>query len=449
MAANPRCGPSDPTGERKLSLAEARFYAAVFGSARKSSLAELRRLGGSEEEAEEIFTSSFEYVMKTVNPIARGFSEAQMVSYAKRACWTHMVAERRRRGLRTEIELGEVRALADPSSPSPEEIAEEREAAAIGREALQILPERDRLVFRQRHQMDLSPEEIMRNTPGLSPRTYRKIIQRANARVLVAYEQIRGGERCEEMRADLLRRYIAEQSPNPERRTIEAHLAHCRACRRSQSRMRGYLADVAGALLIVSSKAEPSRGLREQVKDVLLRLAARLPGQGSEMAAGQALSASTLKVASVCAGVAASACLATGIVPGVGVLAHQGSAAKPPPRGATHPAAPRRASLIAMPPTRGTTATSSGKRNQLGRELVHEGSAHTTPPDKAASSQSYSASEAQVSGRQVGTEMGAESGGTPLSTSQVTEPAGSSPTSSSTGAATGSNTHASPSEFGM
>jgi hypothetical protein len=110
--------------------------------------------------------------MKAVDPIERELSEAQMVGYVKRACWFRLLAERQRRSLRTEVELGAIRSLSDSSSPDPQEVAEEREAAAIGREALQMLSERDWLIFRQRHPVNLSPAEILQNTPGLSMRTY-------------------------------------------------------------------------------------------------------------------------------------------------------------------------------------------------------------------------------------------------------------------------------------
>lgn len=457
MAADPRRGPSYPTGERRLSLAEARFYAAVFSSARKGSLAELRRLECNEEEAEEIFTAAFERVMETVDPIARGFSEAQMVSYVKRACWTHLVAERQHHGALIQIELASASSLDDRGSPTPEEIAEARETAAIGREALQMLSDRDRLVFRQRHQMSLSPEEIVHNTPGLSPRTYRKIIQRANTRVLDAFERIRGGERCEELRAGLLRRYVAEQSSKAERRTIDAHLAHCRACRREQARMRGFLSDVAGSLLAAVALAEPSRGVRERARDALLRLAAHMPGQGGEAAAGQALSASTIKVASACAGVAASACLATGIVPGIGAvgLLTQGGHPRPPARSASqHPTRAQRPTLIDTLPTPDATAASR-ERAHSQRTQTHEPSRNAAQPSTAPAEPtpqaSYSASEARVSGRQVGTEMGAESGGQPLSPSPAS---GSAPSGGGSGSEqskgsrppSGSTTS---SEFGM
>lgn len=490
MAANPRRGPSDPGGGRRLSVAETSFYAAVFSSARKGSLAELRRRGCSEEEAEEVFTAALERTMEKVDPIARRFSEAQMVNYVKRACWTHLVAERQRRGLRTEVELACIRPLDDLSAPDPTEIAEDREVAAIGREALQMLPERDRLVFRQRHQMNLTPEEILRNTPGLSPRTYRKIIQRANARALDAFEQIRGGKRCEEMQTGLLRRYVADESPDEERSAVEAHLAHCRACRRSQAQMRGYLADVAGSLLAVSSVAdsgrraglgdaaaglfqlgsdtaralgEVGRGASERAREALVRLALRIPSPGGDASAGQMLGASSLKAASACAGLAAGACLAAGAVPGVGgigLLGQQTQAKEPPARSASHQAPPSgHPALIDTLPRQQAAAHAGGKERNLSTyKRSQEAARQAAEPSTAQPTSPVSnlPSDARVSGRQTGTEVGAESGGQPLPVSQEPGPSNASGGSSSGSAAAqgGGSTSSksgdgSESEFGM
>jgi DNA-directed RNA polymerase specialized sigma24 family protein len=481
MASHSRRG-SGPAADRRLSLAEARFYAAVFGSARKGSLGELRRRGCGEEEAEEIFTAAFERVMETVDPIARGFTEAQMVSYVKRACWFRLIEERRRRGLRAEIGLGAILSLSDSSTPGPEELAEEREAVAIGREAVQMLSERDRSVFRQRHQMSLSPEEILQNTPGLSLRTYRKIIQRANARVLDAFERIQGGERCEEMRTSLLRRYVAEESPEAECRAIEAHLAHCRACRQTQAQMRSYLIDVAGSLLVASSPAKPpgeaathllqlgshaaqmlgevGRGALERVREALGRVALRLPGEDGS--AGQVLGASSIKAASACAGLA-GACLAAGVVPGVGGIGlsgHQGHGKAPPARSAPYVIrSSRRGTPIeplakpqAASPTQTEKSPSADEQAGKATRQVTQPSASTSQPVAPVSNLP---SEARVSGRQTGIEVGAESGGQPLPASPTLAPSKPPSQPDSSGAAvrdegsSSSRSQGSGSEFGM
>jgi len=369
------------------------------------------------------------------------------VSYVKRACSLRLIDERRRRGLRTEVGLSAIRALSDSSAPGPEEIAEERETAAVGREALQMLCERDRLIFRQRHQMSLSPEEIVQNTPGLSLRTYRKIIQRANSRVLDAFARIQGGERCEEMQASILRRFVTEESPDAERRAVEAHLAHCRACQQSQAQMRGYLVDVASGLLAASSLAEPGRRVAlgdatanllqfslhtaqaigeagraasERVREALLRAAVRLAGSGRDQSAGLALGASSAKVASACAGLAAGACIVTGVLPGVGGigLLDQSDAKEAPAMSAPRFVSP------SGPPTLIDTVPRSPAAAPIGRRKRHpstygraqEAKRQPTEPSTArlASPVSNSPSDARVSGRQTGTEVGAESGGQPL-----------------------------------
>ena len=325
-------------GERRLSLAEAQFYARVYGPARKGSMAELRRRGCDEHEAEELFAASYAKVMEAVDPLEREFSTDQMVRFVKRACCHRLIDERRRRIAREESPPSSAESPTEP----PPELAEERESVAIGREALAMLSERDRLIFTRRHLQGLDPEEILAETPGLSMRTYRKVIQRANARVLDAYGRIQAGERCAEMEGTLLRRYVAGEGDAGERRAVEAHLAHCRACRQARARMRDYLLDVASGALLASSlgagraaavparllelasqgaqvMGEASRAARERVREALFRLAGALPGSGADASVSQALGASSWRVASACtATIAAGACVAAGVVPGIG-----------------------------------------------------------------------------------------------------------------------------------
>lgn len=491
MASRPRQGLQAPqAGGRKLSVKEARFYASVYSSARKGSLNELRGKGCSEEEAEEFFSTAFEKVMETVNPIARKFSAPQMVNFIKRAAWTCMIDERRRRGKRPELELGSIRSLSDASAESPEEIAEEREAVAIGREAMQMLSERDRIIFRQRYQMNLSPDEILQNTPGLSLRTYRKIIQRANTRVLDAFERIESGERCQKMEGSLLRRYVTDESPETERLEVAAHLAHCRACRQTQAQMRDYLLDVASSLVAASSLAgssrvgaleglparlmegasngahgllEASRSLRERAREMLLRVAGGLSGSGGDASVGQALTATSVKVASACAaGVAAGACIAAGVVPGIGgigLLHQQGAHSSPRPKSAAHTApASRRPSLIDTLPTPAPAApvhpkTTKSERNAGGGGEV-QGNSSPSPASEPSAPVSNSPASAKESGEITGNDFGGESGqpvSPPPSTSG--QPSGSSGSSSSIGGASpagqgGSSHTGGNSEFG-
>jgi RNA polymerase sigma factor (sigma-70 family) len=483
MAADPRQGLSTPAGSRRLSPAASSFYARVYGSARNGSLAELRSTGCSEEEAEEFFQTAFERVMETVDPIAREFSPPQMVNFIKRAAWRCMIDERRRRGQRPEVELGTIRSLSDASAESPEEVAEEREAIAIGREALQMLSERDRLIFRQRHQMNLSPEEILQNMPGLSLRTYRKIIQRANTRVLDAFERIEGGARCEEMEGSLLRRYVSDESPEAERLQVVAHLAHCRACRKAQARMRGYLFDLAGVLVAASSLPssrrfgglgdlparladvgssgaqrllEASRAARERIREVVVRIVGGVPGAGGDATVGQAVAATSVKVASACAaGVAAGACVAAGVVPGVGGLGLLSQDGGRPDVSSGRPAqtapALQRPSLIDTLPS----VPPAPKKEQHQKRSENGGSKAAAPVSRAKPSTSEpserlpsSPSEAVESGSVTGSEFGAESGQPVSPPSASPSPPPSSP-STGGGASSGGSSQGGGSEFGL
>lgn len=473
--------PSSSTPSRKLGVEEEGFYASVYGSARNGTLAELRRKGCSEEEAEEFFAMALAKVMEAVDPIARGFSAPEMVIFIKRSAWRCMIDARRRQGRRPEVELGAVGSLANTSAESPEEIAEAHEALAVGREALQMLSERDRLIFRQRHQMDLSPEEILQNMPGLSMRTYRKVIQRANARVLDALERIEGGARCEEMEGSILRRYVVGESSEAERLEVGAHLAHCRACQQVQARMRGYLVDVAGALVAASSLrghqrvgvlgdlparltegfangaqsvGDVTRVARERVREIMLRVAGGAPGSGGDAAVGQALTATSAKVAAACAAsVAAGACVAA-VVPGVGglgLLSQGAHGARLPERPArTRPAA-KPASKIDALPTVSSTPPAKPKVKQSGGSKEATPSVSSSAPSSAAPSSTVPSlpSEAKESGSVTGTEFGAESG------QPASQPPSTPSTSSGSGGGGGSSggqggsSNSASSEFGL
>jgi RNA polymerase sigma factor (sigma-70 family) len=375
MAARPHPRPT-PRGDpgippRTLSPAASRFYGSVFDAARKGVLGELRRRGCSQEEAEEFFSIALEKVMGGVDPVARGFSKPQMVNFVKRAAWRVMIDERRRR--HPEVELSEVGSLADAGAVGPEEVAVEREAVEIGREALQALSERDRLIFRHRHELGLSPEEILERTPGLSMRTYRKLIGRANERVLTAFHAIEGGGRCEELGSGLLARYVADGCGVDEQRAVEVHLAHCRGCQLTLARMRGYLHEVAGGLAVITTGTAGARvhanwvaegtarlldagqgliagtkALLERLRELAFRAAGSVPGSGGDAAAGQLIGASTVKLAAGCvAGAAATtaACVALGVSPlAVVGVSHEAVRPRPVER---HP--PHR--VVAPPPT--------------------------------------------------------------------------------------------------
>ncbi len=330
-----------------LSVEAAHYYARIYGVARSGCLCELRRAGCREEEAEEIFSATFERIMARRDPEREGFSSAQTVALLKHACHQRLVDERRHREVLRFVPLSDASARSDPSAQSPAEAAEEREAVAIAREAVASLPGRDRAIFLQRHHLGLSPEEIVRGHPGLTRRTYRKLMQRANARALAAFAEIEGGARCAEIGGELLRRYLAEEASEGEERIIRAHLNRCPACRRKAARVQEHLHEVALGLLALGAHGRPhavsllelparllelaeqggrgllaaAKGVREALRGLAIRAATALPGSGGESAAGQLAGASGAKAISACAaGALTVGCLAAGVVPGVGGL---------------------------------------------------------------------------------------------------------------------------------
>ena len=164
---------------------------------------------------------------------------AQTVSLLKKACLRKWIDERRHRSVLRMVPLEEASAR-EGEEAGPAQAAEEREAVAIAREAIASLPERDRALFFQRHQLGLTPQEILRRNPGLSERTYRKLIGRANARAMRAFEEIEGGERCAQMSGERLRSFVAGEGSEEERACVKRHLCHCGACR---AEVLGYTVD--------------------------------------------------------------------------------------------------------------------------------------------------------------------------------------------------------------
>jgi len=424
----------------RLSVEAAHHFARVYGAARAGCLSELRRAGCPEEEAEEIFAATFERIMRRRDPPREGFSVAQTVALLQRACRQKLSDERHHRDVLKLVPLAEAASRPDPETRPPE-TAERHEATEIAREALSGIPERDRRIFLQRHQLDLSPAEVLRRNPGLSSRTYRKILQRARSRTREAFVQIAGGMRCAEMRGERLRRFADQEAGEAEAREVRAHLRRCPACRFEVARLRGGLPGFVAGLPALLGLA------RERLRELALRLAGGLPGSGGESAAGQVAGISGAKALTACATAAtAAACLAAGVVPGVGGLGL--SANHRAERPAAKPSG-RTTQRVEPAPTAPSSVPESGTGSPSRRESAAEGRARARRESpRAAASEASRASRPTISGAQTGAEFGAEAegAGTPV-------PSYSSPESG--GASHGGGGHASSSgsqvgeEFGL
>lgn len=179
-----------------------------------------------------------EHVMRTVDPIARDFDPGQMVNLMKLACRRRLIDDRRHRKILLEVCLDNAGPLADPSAADPSESVEDRETVDIALEAIASLPALDRDVFRQRHLEGLTPLEIRLRHPEMTPRSYRRTIERANSKAMESFDEIETGARCTEMRRRLL---LLEQQgavTGEVSRLVEIHLKHCRICRRTAARLR-------------------------------------------------------------------------------------------------------------------------------------------------------------------------------------------------------------------
>lgn len=417
-----------------LSVEAAHHYARIYSAARAGCMAELRRAGCDEAQAEDIFAATLERIMRKLDPVGEGYGQAQTVVLLKQACRQKLIDERRHRDVLRIVPLTDAISRSDPTSQSAAEAAEAREAVAIGREAISSLPERDRRVFLQRHHLDLSPEEIVSRNPGLSPRTYRKLIQRANARALAAFEEIDSGARCAEMRRDRLRGFVAEESSEAERRAVETHLRHCRPCRVEAARMRGGLHEIASGVAVLLVAEAPgehrfgelparlleaagsggeglvgaTRALRERLRELAIRAAGALPSSGGEVTAGQLAGISAAKVASVCAaGALTASCLAAGIMPGVGGLGLAGPGAEVrPPQPARHSVKVPRPNPPPLAPTPSRSSATSPVKPKPRTGSQREPAGRSTPrvPDTGSP-------RPTLSDVQTGTEFGGEAAG--------------------------------------
>lgn len=225
-------------GSPQLDPAAAQFFADVFVEAKASCCKELQLRGCSAEEAEDIFMTTFEKVMRLVDPIARAFEPRQMIALLKISSKRVLIDDRRHRAVLREVDLERVGTLTDDAAATPDEVVLDREIVAIGREALSILNQRDRRIFELRYQHSLSPKEVRDREPGLSARAYRRRIENGNAKVLKAFDEIADGRRCSGMKGLKLSQYLRGLSSGSEAEEIELHLSHCLSCRRHYQSLR-------------------------------------------------------------------------------------------------------------------------------------------------------------------------------------------------------------------
>lgn len=464
-----------------LSVEAAHYYARIYAPARAGCIAALRRAGCGEADAEDIFAATLERIMRKFDdPESSPYAPAQTVALLKKACLQKLIDERRHRDVLDFVPLEDAGARAGEGT-GPAEAAEGREAVAIAREAIASLSDRDRALFYQRHLLELTPQEIIRRNPGLSERTYRKVIWRANARALRAFEEIEEGERCAQMGGERLRRFAAGEGDEVETAAVKRHLRRCGACRAEAARMRTHLHDVAAGLAAVLAIEFEQGGLaahvlgawdgalghahaagaglraaRERLRELVLKVATALPGSGGEASAGQLAGISALKATSVCAaGALAVGCIAAGALQSV-------DSGAPGGRHGAHARPVRHESpSSSIPPAAETSdsARSSAGKKPASADTGGEVSAHAGVKTRHAPSGGFSRSStpAAESTLPVESEFGSESTGTPVPSGSERLADGSKGSTAGTeisrsraaGEKTGSGSSSSSSEFGF
>lgn len=167
---------------RRLSERESELYALLYGPARAGSMRELRKAGCSEDEAEEIFSGALLETMSKPDLFLKKLAEAQLVSGIKAMCQWRLIDRRR---CDRPLSLEALTDVGSAKGGGADQVAAGHEVLEVVLDALRSLPERDRQIYSLRMLKGLAPEEI-RLLVGVSSRSYRKRIQRANERVLAA-----------------------------------------------------------------------------------------------------------------------------------------------------------------------------------------------------------------------------------------------------------------------
>ena len=160
----------------------------------------------------------------------------QVLAWLIQAAIRNCLQARRRAYHRHAVPLEEAALnTADPSE-DVEGRGLERIAGAPVRELVERLPERQKAIVKLRFYLGLERAEIERLL-GISPRVYRREVERAFEQVAKGYEAVRAGRWCESRRSLVLAYLAGVAGPH---RAAEArlHLSSCPACTQMAAQLR-------------------------------------------------------------------------------------------------------------------------------------------------------------------------------------------------------------------
>ncbi len=150
---------------------------------------------------------------------------------------------------------GAAERLADHLADVDERVAGRLELRRL-REVADELTEDQRLVLACQLALDMECDEFCRRH-GWSKEKFRKVAQRARARLASLVAEYGSGERCRRLEADLVA-VVSRVADSRQRRRIAAHLANCQGCR---ARMRGLRATERRVLGLLPGTAFTGKGL--------------------------------------------------------------------------------------------------------------------------------------------------------------------------------------------
>jgi RNA polymerase sigma factor (sigma-70 family) len=335
--------PPAPTAWRERS---ARLYEEL----KRPSRALVRRAfrgAFTEDEGEDIYSTAGLGTLRALERRHQELDDEEVRKYVLTAVAHHASKEIRRRKRRPVSPLEGVHAVADDGLP-PDESAAKREQSRVARDVLSSLPPRRRAVMLLRYGWGLEPKQVCGLVKGLSPRAYRKEITRGVDELAAKLRRVESGEWCSD-REPLLKAYASGLADEEQRRQAQQHLSHCRHCTDFVGKLSGNLHDIGSAAAIPTAAdaihdghlpvLDRATDLVHRVKDSAVGAFGRNAGDGAQEGAAQAIASSggargagaagtgvvaklastgaAGKLAAMClsGGVAATACLATGVVP--------------------------------------------------------------------------------------------------------------------------------------
>jgi RNA polymerase sigma factor (sigma-70 family) len=334
----------------------------------------------TDDEVEDIYSSAWVGTLHALERRHQALEDEEVRKYVLTAVAHHASKEIRRRRRRPVAPLDGVHALPDDGL-LPDEAAAKREQSRVARDVLSSLPPRRRAVMLLRYGWGLEPRQVCELVKGLSPRAYRKEITRGIDELAAKLRRVERGEWCSD-REPLLKAYASGLADEEQRRQAQQHLSHCRHCSDFVGKLSGHLHDIGSAAAIPTMADAIGDGrvsllnhgvdLVRRAKESALSAFGRNTGDGVQETSAQTISVSGSargagaagtgalaklagagtagKLTAMClgGGVAATACLATGVVPARFPGLGSGDGTKPAtaiakPRHIGHPAHLQRA----------------------------------------------------------------------------------------------------------